>query len=110
MMHCKSHTNWFTKSLEKRFSKQSPYAYNTVEFRRSSTQHDTPSGVVHSFIFHLFSSFIYGIAEVGMKNDRLVNAFVCAWLAARLAQDLWFLELSIGVPRCARREVRNRGG
>src|SRR6266481_236875 len=53
-MCCKSWTNWFTKSLEKRFSKQSPYAYSTVEFRRSSTEHDKPSGAVYSFVFHLF--------------------------------------------------------
>jgi hypothetical protein len=70
MMHCTSHTKSITKSLQKRFSKKSPYAYNTVEFRQSSSQHE------HT-IRHRLSIFIYGNAEVRMKNDRPVNAFVC---------------------------------
>src|SRR4030081_1484427 len=60
---CKSHTNISTKSLKKRFSKQSPYAYSTVEFRRSSTQYGTR-------FRHRLSIFIYGNAEMGMKNER----------------------------------------
>jgi hypothetical protein len=55
----------FTESLEKRFSKHSPHAYSTAEFRPSSTKTKSDSW-----------ARAYGNAEIDMKSDRLVKALV----------------------------------
>jgi hypothetical protein len=55
----------FTESLEKRFSKHSPHAYSTAEFRPVKHQNE-----------ERFLGTSYGNAEIDMKSDKLVKALV----------------------------------